>query len=50
MPDRKRLESEYSSYVFDGISVSARKMAERVVYAYEIDGACPCDDNVCRLP
>jgi hypothetical protein len=22
----------------------------RLLYCYEIDGACPCDDTICRLP
>lgn len=26
------------------------EMESRIVYAYEIDDACPCDDTVCRLP
>lgn len=50
LPDRKSLETEYSSVVFKKIGESSRKMAERIVYAYEIDGACPCDETVCRIP
>ena len=23
--------------------------SDRVLFAYEVDGACPCDDTVCRL-
>lgn len=25
------------------------EMESRILYAYEVDGACPCDDTVCRL-
>jgi len=25
------------------------EMESRILYAFEIDGACPCDDTVCRL-
>jgi len=25
------------------------EMASRILYAFEIDGACPCDDTVCKL-
>lgn len=25
------------------------EMESRILYAYEIDGACPCDDTVCKL-
>lgn len=26
-----------------------REMAGRLLYAYEVDGSCPCDDSICRL-
>ena len=26
-----------------------RERSERILFAYEVDGACPCDDTVCRL-
>jgi hypothetical protein len=25
-----------------------REMAARIMYAYEVDGRCPCDDTVCE--
>lgn len=25
------------------------EMESRILYAYEVDGACPCDDTICRL-
>ena len=25
-----------------------RDMAARILYAYEVDGRCPCDDTVCE--
>jgi hypothetical protein len=25
------------------------EMESRILYAYEIDGACPCDDTICKL-
>lgn len=34
---------------FTLISEKRIEMESRIVYAYEIDGACPCDDTVCRL-
>jgi hypothetical protein len=24
-------------------------LESRVAYCYEVDGACPCDDTICRL-
>lgn len=50
IPDRLSLEKNYSSYYFQEIGQKAMEMARRLVYAYEIDGACPCDENICRLP
>lgn len=32
------------------ISPKRAEMEARIVYAYEIDGACPCDTAVCRIP
>lgn len=50
IPDRINLEKKLESYYFPEIRERSLKMAKSLVYAYEIDGACPCDDNVCRLP
>lgn len=50
IPDRLSLEKKYSSYYFPEIGKRTIEMAERLAYAYEIDGACPCDENICRLP
>ena len=50
IPDRLSLEKKYSSYYFPPIRERTVEMAGRLVYAYEIDGSCPCDENICRLP
>jgi hypothetical protein len=31
------------------LSPKRAEMEARIVYAYEIDGACPCDTTVCRI-
>lgn len=31
------------------LSGKALEMEERILYAFEIDNACPCDDTVCRI-
>ncbi len=31
------------------VTQKAQEMAARIVYCYEVDGACPCDTTVCRL-
>ena len=49
IPNRARLAGIVSGYGFTPISKKKREMATRIVYCYEIDGACPCDTTVCRL-
>lgn len=34
---------------FDQISVKQAEMESRILYAFEVDGSCPCDDTICRL-
>ena len=34
---------------FETISPERSEMESRVVYAYEVDGSCPCDDSICRI-
>ena len=34
---------------FSPISPKRAEMEARIVYAFEIDGSCPCDDTACRI-
>jgi hypothetical protein len=34
---------------FDPISTKQDEMESRILYAFEVDGSCPCDDTICRL-
>jgi len=34
---------------FDPISPKQAEMESRILYAFEVDGSCPCDDTICRL-
>lgn len=43
------LSDTISAANFELISEKRAEMESRIVYAYEIDGSCPCDDTVCRL-
>jgi len=49
IPNRARLAGIVSGYGFTPVSKKKMEMAARIVYCYEIDGACPCDTTVCRL-
>jgi len=41
---------QYVAYTdFAPIPAKRAEMESRIVYAFEIDGACPCDDTLCRL-
>ena len=31
------------------ITSEQAEIESRIVYAYEVDGSCPCDDTICRL-
>jgi hypothetical protein len=49
LPTREELAAIAASAPSDPITAKRAEMASRIVYCYEIDGACPCDDSVCRL-
>ena len=49
IPHRSALADQLSIEDADGISPKRAEMESRIVYCYEVDGACPCDDNICRL-
>lgn len=49
LPSRKELAAVAASAPFDPVTAKRAEMESRIVYCYEIDGACPCDDSVCRL-
>jgi hypothetical protein len=49
IPDRAVLEEIIRRFDFPNIPAERAEMESRVAYCYEVDGACPCDDTVCRL-
>ena len=46
---RNTLESQLLSCKDIPVSKRFREMATRILYAYEVDGRCPCDDTVCEF-
>jgi len=46
---RKALETRCRSCKEIPVSSHVREMAARILYAYEVDGRCPCDDTVCEF-
>lgn len=49
IPQRKVLVSRMASTERAPIAMERAQMEARVLYAYEVDGACPCDETICRL-
>ncbi len=49
VPSRDELAAVAAGARFDAVAPGRAEMEARIVYCYEIDGACPCDDSVCRL-
>jgi len=47
LPHKKKIQENYSSFSFDPIKKTLFDQASRIAYACEIDGACPCDTDVC---
>ncbi len=49
LPGKMVLETIAKKNLFAPISPERAQMESRVVYAYEVDGSCPCDDSICRI-
>jgi hypothetical protein len=49
IPAKKDLEGQAAGFDFPSISPDRAEMESRILYAFEVDGACPCDDTVCKL-
>ena len=49
IPDRAGLAGIIAGHQWTPVSQKKREMAARIVYCYEVDGACPCDTTVCRV-
>jgi hypothetical protein len=45
---RERLKDCLRTHDMVPVSLRQRDMAARILYAYEVDGRCPCDDSVCE--
>jgi len=49
IPARAELAERLVSHVWQKMPPERTQMESRIAYCYEIDGACPCDDTICRL-
>ena len=49
IPSREQLIEIMRADHFNRISAVRAEMESRILYCYEVDGSCPCDENVCIL-
>jgi hypothetical protein len=49
IPAKATLVQRVEKTDFDQISAKQAEMESRILYAFEVDGSCPCDDTICRL-
>jgi len=50
IPSRETLAARLQAYDFEPVSIKMVEMANKIIYAFEVDDSCPCDTDVCRLP
>lgn len=49
IPSQKDLNRLLADRDPEPVTGRQREMASRILYAFEVDGKCPCDDTVCKL-
>jgi len=49
IPDKTVLARDTAFREADAIPSRRADMEARILYVYEVDGACPCDTTICRL-
>ena len=49
IPRKADLETIAASEAFKTISDKQAEMESRILYCYEVDDSCECDDDICRL-
>lgn len=49
LPDLKTIDDNMDTFSFKPISKIMFEKASRIAYACQIDGACPCDSDICEI-
>ncbi|MFO8084475.1 MAG: type I restriction enzyme HsdR N-terminal domain-containing protein [Desulfobacterales bacterium] len=49
IPSEPELIDKFDMLEFNRIMPDRAELENRIVYAYEVDDACPCDENICRI-
>ena len=50
IPTKDELSLSIENHDFQMVPLKMVEMANRILYALEVDGSCPCDTDICRLP
>ena len=50
IPQKKDLVRVLENHDFNALPIKMVEMANKIIYAFEVDGSCPCDTDICRLP
>uniref|UniRef100_A0A7C4W032 Type I restriction enzyme R protein N-terminal domain-containing protein n=1 Tax=Desulfatirhabdium butyrativorans TaxID=340467 RepID=A0A7C4W032_9BACT len=49
IPAKKELLRRWSEFSFSSVTSDRAEKESCLLYAYEVDDACPCDEDICRL-
>ena len=49
IPSKTALNEIAGRFDFNLISAQRAEMESRLLYCYEVDDSCPCDDDICKL-
>ena len=49
IPPKQELLELSGKFIFSEIPENRADAESRILYAYEVDGSCPCDGTICRI-
>jgi len=49
IPPKPELLKLSEKFIFGEIPENRAEAESRILYAYEVDGSCPCDETICRI-
>jgi hypothetical protein len=50
IPNRRQVSQALEHRPLTPVDPRRIELEARILYAFEVDGCCPCDDTVCKLP
>ena len=49
IPSRSELSNMTADKHFDPVPIKRAEIESRIMYAYEVDGSCACDNTICKM-